>query len=604
MNGQWLYNLKKKMKFGDFEKELEKQKILTIMYDIIKKENSFNLLSKQAIYKIIKKFDQNKIPNFCIDIPKPFQDENPFSPQLKNFNHILIQGLIIYDKFELIHEKAFQLIKEYIEGNLEVVECLLIKNHIIIKFNDDSSYMKNWSMIAKPHYGNLFKEEYLLISQSVQERDTFINSKKDSMNNYLQGISNKAYVYINDNLSILNCIPTIEQNNNNLQGSIVDNNYYDISKAYKNEKPKIGLGNIGATCYMNATIQCFCNIKKLINFFKYDIRAQVASSKHNTLTYSFKLLIDNLWPSNFDNKSPKSYEPHEFKKKISDLNPLFQGVAANDSKDLVNFIIMTLHTELNPASNDNTNYIQEQNQNQGNKQLLYQKHKLSFSNNYKSKISELFYGTNCSQVKCTFCQNSFFNFQIYFFIVFSLEEVRKFRSQQQMNYNNNMFNMYNNMNNINNNQNDNIVDLKDCFNYDRRINAMQGDNAMFCNYCHKITPSNSQSTLVTLPEVLIILLNRGHGIQYNIKLQFYEKMNFSEYIDEIDKQQGNYNYKLIGVITHIGGNNMTGHFIAYCLHPLENTWYKYNDAFVSKVNNFQDEVVSYAMPYLLFYQKE
>jgi ubiquitin C-terminal hydrolase len=160
------------------------------------------------------------------------------------------------------------------------------------------------------------------------------------------------------------------------------------------------------------------------------------------------------------------------------------------------------------------------------------------------------------------------------------------------------------MNNINNNQNDNIVDLKDCFNYDRRINAMQGDNAMFCNYCHKITPSNSQSTLVTLPEVLIILLNRGHGIQYNIKLQFYEKMNFSEYIDEIDKQQGNYNYKLIGVITHIGGNNMTGHFIAYCLHPLEYTWHKYNDAFVSKVNNFQDEVVSYAMPYLLFYQKE
>ena len=34
------------------------------------------------------------------------------------------------------------------------------------------------------------------------------------------------------------------------------------------------------------------------------------------------------------------------------MNPLFQGIAANDSKDLVNFIIMTLHEELNEANNN------------------------------------------------------------------------------------------------------------------------------------------------------------------------------------------------------------------------------------------------------------
>ena len=35
------------------------------------------------------------------------------------------------------------------------------------------------------------------------------------------------------------------------------------------------------------------------------------------------------------------------------MNPLFKGVAANDAKDLVNFIIMTLHEELNMARDDN-----------------------------------------------------------------------------------------------------------------------------------------------------------------------------------------------------------------------------------------------------------
>jgi ubiquitin C-terminal hydrolase len=48
---------------------------------------------------------------------------------------------------------------------------------------------------------------------------------------------------------------------------------------------------------------------------------------------------------------------------------------------------------------------------------------------------------------------------------------------------------------------------------------------------------------------------------------------------------------------------MNGHFIAYCKDPLSNVWYKYNDSFVNEVTNFQKEVIDFAMPYLLFYQK-
>ena len=32
----------------------------------------------------------------------------------------------------------------------------------------------------------------------------------------------------------------------------------------------IGLDNIGATSYMNSTLQCFCNIEKFVNYFKYN----------------------------------------------------------------------------------------------------------------------------------------------------------------------------------------------------------------------------------------------------------------------------------------------------------------------------------------------
>ena len=35
------------------------------------------------------------------------------------------------------------------------------------------------------------------------------------------------------------------------------------------------------------------------------------------------------------------------------MNHLFEGVQANDSKDLVNFIIMALHNELNKVNTNN-----------------------------------------------------------------------------------------------------------------------------------------------------------------------------------------------------------------------------------------------------------
>ena len=62
-------------------------------------------------------------------------------------------------------------------------------------------------------------------------------------------------------------------------------------------------------------------------------------------------------------------------------------------------------------------------------------------------------------------------------------------------------------------------------------------------------------------------------------------------------------YKLIGVITHLGESSMSGHFIAFCKDPLNGKWYKYNDEIVDEVNDFKKEVIDFAKPYLLFYQK-
>ena len=49
---------------------------------------------------------------------------------------------------------------------------------------------------------------------------------------------------------------------------------------------------------------------------------------------------------------------------------------------------------------------------------------------------------------------------------------------------------------------------------------------------------------------------------------------------------------------------MGGHFIAYCKDFWINQWLKFNDAIVSHVHDFKKEVIDFAMPYLLLYQKK
>ena len=301
------------------------------------------------------------------------------------------------------------------------------------------------------------------------------------------------------------------------------------------------------------------------------------------MSYSFKILIDKLWPEHYYKKTNIYYAPYEFKDKISNMNPLFQYIASNDSKDLINFIVMTLHEELNVA-NDIIN-ISNQIPDQSNKEIIFQEFINDFKQRYNSLASNLFYGAKYDVIQCTQCGIRLYNYDIYFSLVFPLQEVKKFVYQ---NY------YYNPVNN-------NVLDIYQCFEFERRICLMSGDNAMYCDICQINTAFNMYTNLVYGPNILIIILNRGQGKQFEVKLNFYENLNLYNYIE---KPETGVNYKLIGVITYLKEGGKSEHFIAFCRDPYNNIWYKFNDVIVSPVENFKREVIDYAVPNLLFYQKE
>ena len=135
-------------------------------------------------------------------------------------------------------------------------------------------------------------------------------------------------------------------------------------KYYYQNPPLIGLINLGNSDYINTILQCFSNIEQLTNYFKYDSYIeQIIKNNPNSLTASYELIIDKLWPTNNNHNNlfnkNISFSPNDFSDQIySSLNPpLFERDQANDAFDLFYSLILEFHEELNRPNNNNNNNL-------------------------------------------------------------------------------------------------------------------------------------------------------------------------------------------------------------------------------------------------------
>ena len=150
------------------------------------------------------------------------------------------------------------------------------------------------------------------------------------------------------------------------------------------------------------------------------------------------------------------------------------------------------------------------------------------------------------------------------------------------------------------NQN-NRVSLEECFFYNQKTDYFTGQNQNYCNICKQLNDSLYTSKIFLSPNILVLILNRGKNNIYDVKLDFTEVIDISNFVLTKDKPKIIYN--LYGLITHIGQSGPNAHFVASCKNT-DNKWYRFNDSFVTHINNFQKEVMEFGTPYILFYQKD
>ena len=341
----------------------------------------------------------------------------------------------------------------------------------------------------------------------------------------------------------------------------------------------IGLNNIGATCYMNATLQALSNTKDFTKYFLNDYNYNPKDANKN-MSNEFYKLLKLLWDKN---KRKGSFSPNDFKETLSKENPLFKGIQANDSKDLITFLLEKLHSELNQPDNGPINgYAENQFDERYTLNLFYQ----DYQRNYKSMISNLFYGVIEIKNQCTSCNYVKFNFQVFNFLEFPLEQVNNFCFQNGKR-----------MALVNSDGTNPDINLYECFDYYQKVELMSGDNQMYCNVCNATLNAYYSSTIYSAPKYLIINLNRGRNAVYQCKIYFPETLKLFKYVINTD---GNTEYELYAVISHIGPSSMEGHFVAYCRNRMDDKWYCYNDAFVNECTKAQEYYNG--MPYILFYK--
>ena len=297
-------------------------------------------------------------------------------------------------------------------------------------------------------------------------------------------------------------------------------------------------------------------------------------------------LVQNLWDIN---KPKSSFSPNIFMKNIKKMNPLLMQ---DQVGDFINFLLERMHTELKKPikqMTDEQKNIQPLNQYDRNNAYWH------FCKDFmkdESIISDIFYGISQTTNICFNCKNMgnmnnsiYYNYRIFNNIIFPLEEVKN------MKYNNQI---------QSNNQINCTITIYDCFYYNQKSELFSEINQNYCNICKKSTDSYNTNKIYSTPQVLILILNRGKNNMNNINLEFYEKIDITQFVLFRNTPQV---FNLYAVIAHTGEIGPNAHYVASCKSPIDNKWYRYDDSFVNYINNDLNEVINFGTPYILFYHK-
>ena len=537
-------------------------------------------------YADVERINQPGIPKYPIEIKqnnyKQPERNNPSQKINNNFtdiqnkyhgyhNNIDNYGNIINDPFQKTYDD--QNINRNYDTDYDYDKLPYGKSNDDYPYNNKSKYQNNYMTNSDPTGVPQNKAK-----TSIENNQGF-SSKPDEHRDKINTETNQPQNTKNNNSNQTN-LTSVLPDQKKVQPPYVLPSIYLFHRT--------GLFNIGSTCYMNATLQCLLHVSPLLSYFAFIYprdkdkleklnesifsKGKISEAFYGIIksieeTAKNKKNTQNLYYQNY-NKSNDAVSPENFQKTIGKYNPQFQNLEANDSKDLILYLLQVMHQELNYCSK-NSAFTGYPNQYNRIETLMV------FMNSYDiinfSIISDLFYGTSENTTKCLSCEKFIYNFQKFEFLSFGVFK-----------YQNKEFNLYNGF--------DDYI----------KIDKLTGDNQYYCNYCKKLCDAEIYTKILLPPKNLLINIDYGKNKKYMPRsIKYDDEIDITKYLNfDYGKPS---KYKILGICSHFGDSGSYGHYIAFCRNKQNSKWYKFNDAMVSECG--VEEIKRSGNPYLLLYEK-
>ena len=559
--------------YGDNENEINKQSIPNV-------NNNDNLNEEEEVYEDAKNDNEDNIDNQNV------KEESPIKQTPKK---LPIDNIKSPKENEIV-----------IANNNNLLDNQLQNNNILNNFNFSNQKHSEASLSYEPssknnNIPNVFPDSNNLKQNLI----TNINSspvQKNSNNNMEQN-SELGEIDLK-NLNPEEYFDMNENNENNINLDIQKENERDkeieeiLEDLYIEEyNPSLGLVKIDNPKYMNAVIQCLAHIPeltdKIINLHSDEkIKKELPNLR---LTKRYRNLLINIFlPEKVYNMNRKPYNPNIFMNTLCEINPLYLNNENIELNDFIDCLIVNLHNELNTKKNDINNDVTSENINKDiqmkNENEVLTEFLQQFTNNNNSLISNNVYGISKYTFYCHQCQNPFYNYKPFYSLYFNLDNVRAYKQSR----------CHKDINNIN---------INDCLDFYQKSETLIGEKGLYCPSCKQQTESTSIKNIYSLTNVLIFILDRNIGNNFNqCNVEFKESISLADYVQfKKDGEKNNEKFYLCGVINCSLDIDENDSYNAFIKVGKNNEWHCYEDEKIYPVS-FQD-IKNIGYPIALFYHK-
>jgi ubiquitin C-terminal hydrolase len=396
-------------------------------------------------------------------------------------------------------------------------------------------------------------------NQQFSGTDNFLSKKID--NNYFQNnigkkIGEDLFNY-NSNQNTLN-YKYLDGKGKKKSNDSENNNSEE--KLYSIISSKIGLKNLGDTCYMNVCLQNLihsrCFIRKLL------LKRSLINEQRTPITNEFLKLCEKM-----SIPGTSSIEPSDFRYIFCKKHKEFGKFAQFDTIEFCRYLLEDISSELNEIK-ERTPYRELSTFGKSKIQCFKEFTKL-FRSKEDSIVIDCFYGSTINIFTCT-CNYETYSFQKFLDLPLLLPGGTNRTS---------------------------VDDLLS--QYFKRESI---DFNTKCEKCCRKEIHDKEIKLSFAPKILILSLQRMDertNRKNNCEVKFEEKLLINDYIDDECQDGNKYVYRLYGVGCHSGNINY-GHYYAY-IKINDQDWYEFNDSKVNYIGGNIETTSKYV--YVLFYKR-